>query len=174
MHQSVTLRQAESSADIQLIAELARLIWNQHYRGIISERQIDYMLAHFQSPTAIDQQIAAGMRYYLININRHGGMAIGYLALAADALRSRLQISKIYVDAGHRGTGCGWQALRFSEQQALKRGMHTLWLTVNKHNSVAISAYRRWGFHKTDAVVADIGSGFVMDDYVMEKWLQPG
>jgi ribosomal protein S18 acetylase RimI-like enzyme len=172
MHQSVTLRQAHSSAEIQLIAELARLIWNQHYRGIISRLQIDYMLAHFQSPTAIDRQIAEGVRYYLIN--SHGSEAIGYLALAADTVRGRLQISKIYVDAGHRGAGCGWQALRFSEQQALERGMRTLWLTVNKHNSVAISAYHRWGFHTADAVVADIGGGFVMDDYLMEKSIRPG
>lgn len=167
MHQRVTFRQAESSADTQQIAELARLIWSQHYRAIISRRQIDYMLAHLQSPTAIDQQIAEGVRYYVIS--SPGGEAIGYLALAADAVRGRLQISKIYVDAGHRGTGCGWQALHFSEQQAQKQGMRTLWLTVNKHNKVAISAYHRWGFQTTDAVVADIGNGFVMDDYVMEK-----
>ena len=172
MHQSVTFRQALTSADACLIAELARQIWNQHYRGIISRRQIDYMLAHFQSPAAIDQQIVEGVRYYLIN--SPGGKAVGYLALAADRVRGRLQISKIYVNAGHRGAGCGWQALRFSEQQALKQGVRTLWLTVNKHNSVAISAYRRWGFETTGAVVADIGGGFVMDDYVMEKSIPPG
>jgi hypothetical protein len=40
-------------------------------------------------------------------------------------------------------------------------------------NRGAINAYKRWGFRITDEVVADIGEGFVMDDYRMEKLLPP-
>jgi ribosomal protein S18 acetylase RimI-like enzyme len=41
-------------------------------------------------------------------------------------------------------------------------------LAVNKHNAQAIAAYRKNGFRVADAVVKDIGGGFVMDDYIME------
>lgn len=41
-------------------------------------------------------------------------------------------------------------------------------LTVNKHNINSINAYKKWGFKTIDSVVTDIGSGFVMDDYIME------
>ena len=42
-------------------------------------------------------------------------------------------------------------------------------LSVNKHNTRAIAAYRRNGFVIAESVVTDIGGGFVMDDYVMAK-----
>ena len=41
-------------------------------------------------------------------------------------------------------------------------------LTVNKYNINTIKAYEKWGFKTVDAVVTDIGSGFVMDDFIME------
>ena len=44
-----------------------------------------------------------------------------------------------------------------------------LYLTVNKHNELGIRAYRAKGFETIDAVETDIGEGFVMDDYIMEK-----
>jgi RimJ/RimL family protein N-acetyltransferase len=42
-------------------------------------------------------------------------------------------------------------------------------LRVNKRNAPAIRSYLRAGFRFTEDIVSDIGSGFVMDDYVMEK-----
>ena len=44
-----------------------------------------------------------------------------------------------------------------------------IYLTVNKKNFHAIEVYKYFGFHQTDAVVTDIGSGFVMNDYIMQK-----
>ena len=41
-------------------------------------------------------------------------------------------------------------------------------LTVNKYNKNSIAAYRKWGFKIIDSVVTDIGSGFVMDDFIMQ------
>ena len=42
-------------------------------------------------------------------------------------------------------------------------------LAVNKANAKAISAYTKYGFRIREAIVQDIGGGFVMDDYVMVK-----
>jgi diamine N-acetyltransferase len=42
-------------------------------------------------------------------------------------------------------------------------------LAVNKRNVNAINAYLKHGFRIAEAVVKEIGGGFVMDDYVMEK-----
>jgi ribosomal protein S18 acetylase RimI-like enzyme len=44
-------------------------------------------------------------------------------------------------------------------------------LQVNKRNEKAIKLYRRAGFAVREEIVVDIGGGFVMDDYVMEKRL---
>ena len=48
-----------------------------------------------------------------------------------------------------------------------KLDLQTLILTVNKHNHVAISAYRHYGFEIAADSVVDIGGGFVMNDYLM-------
>ena len=52
--------------------------------------------------------------------------------------------------------------------EARKKGYKVLHLNVNRHNSAAIRAYERNGFHKANEMVTDIGGGFVMDDYIME------
>ena len=44
-----------------------------------------------------------------------------------------------------------------------------MYLTVNKHNDLGIRAYLGKGFETIDAVETDIGNGFVMDDFIMEK-----
>lgn len=161
-----TITPALSASETAVIAELARLIWNEHYSSIISQQQIDYMLHNFQSAAAINKQIADGMLYFLISNN---SQPAGYLAVTPDAKHDKLHISKIYLDAAHRGKGHGKQALDFIEQQCREMRLQTLWLTVNKHNHIAINAYHRWGFNTTGAVVTDIGNGFVMDDFIMEK-----
>ena len=48
-----------------------------------------------------------------------------------------------------------------------------LWLTVNKDNAGAIAWYTRMGFKNAGAIVQDIGAGYVMDDYRMEKSISP-
>jgi len=42
---------------------------------------------------------------------------------------------------------------------------------VNKRNEKAIGSYKKYGFVVREAIVDDIGCGFVMDDFVMEKVL---
>ena len=51
------------------------------------------------------------------------------------------------------------------------RERRVLFLQVNKQNTGAIGFYAAAGFTIARGAVFDIGSGFVMDDYVMEKRL---
>jgi ribosomal protein S18 acetylase RimI-like enzyme len=48
-------------------------------------------------------------------------------------------------------------------------GAKVLVLNVNKRNAQAIRAYERHGFAIREAVINDIGSGYVMDDFVMAR-----
>ena len=50
-------------------------------------------------------------------------------------------------------------------------GAKYLRLNVNKHNEKAIKAYLRNGFVTVESVKNDIGNGFFMDDFVMQKTL---
>jgi RimJ/RimL family protein N-acetyltransferase len=55
-----------------------------------------------------------------------------------------------------------------AEATARNAGAARIWLTCNKHNTASLAAYTRMGFTRIADVVTDIGSGYVMDDYVME------
>ena len=59
--------------------------------------------------------------------------------------------------------------LEFMENLCRHRNIKKIWLTVNKNNSHSISWYSRMGFINTASIIQDIGEGFVMDDYRMEK-----
>ena len=52
-------------------------------------------------------------------------------------------------------------------------GFTRLELRVNRANTGAIRAYERFGFRIRGPLVTDIGGGFVMDDHVMERSLDP-
>ena len=154
-----------TSSEVKITAQLAHRIWNQHYVPIIGQAQVDYMVEKFQSETAITEQIKNGYDYFLID---YLGTPSGYLALVANTSEKKLMISKIYVDAAHRGQNLGCLLLDFAIQQAKNHNLTTLWLTVNKDNSNTIQWYKKHGFKIKEKIVMDIGNGFVMDDYVLE------
>jgi GNAT superfamily N-acetyltransferase len=154
--------------EIQAVAALAAEIWNQHYLPIIGRAQVDYMLAKFQSPEAIAGQIAEGYSYFLL---REGGSIAGYMAVVPRGEGPGMMLSKLYVLAEMRGRGLGRAMVDFAEELCRRDGAKRLWLTVNKNNADSIAAYGRMGFVNAGPVVTDIGGGFVMDDYVLEKSL---
>lgn len=154
--------------EIATVSALADEIWREHYPSIISNEQIVYMLECFQSKSAIRKQIDDGYHYALILVDSEPA---GYLAVRFDPAENTLFISKIYLCRGMRGKGGGHAASEYITGLAREKGCSRIWLTVNRMNRSAISAYERWGFRITDEVVADIGEGFVMDDYRMEKQL---
>ncbi len=75
-----------------------------------------------------------------------------------------LFLSKLYIKKEFRHQGIGSQAFEKIKKIANGRKIR---LTVNKKNTNTIKAYDKWGFKTVDAVVTDIGQGFVMDDYIM-------
>ena len=149
-------------------AALARSIWREHYTPIIGAAQVEYMLEHFQSETAISEQISEGSEYFLL---RSGGNDAGYFALVPEA-RS-VMLSKLYVESAFRKRGIAAAALHFIEAYCRERAAPLLWLTVNRHNDLALAWYEKMGFANTGPVVKAIGDGFVMDDYRMEKTISP-
>jgi diamine N-acetyltransferase len=153
-----------SEQHIATVATLAREIWPEHYLSIIGQAQVDYMLAKFQSEAAIVAQLAEGYQYFLL---RRQQQWLGYASVKVEADAQRLFVSKLYVLRAVRRQGLGRATLEFLAQLARQRGLHKLWLTVNKYNS-ALNAYLRIGFVKTAEVVTDIGDGYVMDDYQLE------
>jgi GNAT superfamily N-acetyltransferase len=153
-----------STHDAVTLADLARQIWTEYYTAIIGAPQVEYMLHRFQSADQIVFDLGHGYRYWL---GETDGLAVGYAA--AQPRGDHLFLSKVYVRADQRGQGLARMLLDQAVQWCQDLGLRRVRLTVNKHNLDAIQAYYRMGFATTEAVVTDIGGGFVMDDYVLER-----
>jgi len=148
---------------------MAKQIWHEHYDGIIGAAQVDYMLDKFQSEQAIRSQIGKKWLYYILSDNDR---TIGYIALEPQPQDNAMLLSKYYIYKESRGKGYGRQCMDFVESVCRKMGLETLWLTVNRNNAATIRIYEKLGFENKGSVKADIGNGFVMDDYKMVKKIE--
>jgi len=166
MNTSFQISSLESN-DLRLsqVALLAEKIWQQHFTPLIGEQQVAYMLDKFQSEAAMRQQINDGVEYFMIADSQ----PCGYMALIDSGDKDRMMLSKLYVAEEYRGQGVGYQLLNFAEEICRQRERQALWLTVNRDNSDSISWYQWQGFTLVDEVKKDIGNGFFMDDFVMQK-----
>ncbi len=158
----------KTSAEIEKLANLASEIWHEYWTVILSQEQIEYMVKNFQSKTAITSQIENDR--YIYNILEDCGNYIGYFGICPKD--DYLFLSKLYIKKDFRNLGCGKLAFNRIRQLALECAKNKIQLTVNKNNINTIKAYEKWGFKTIDSVVTDIGSGFVMDDYIMEYSLE--
>lgn len=146
--------------DIKELASLASSIWHEYWTCILTPEQIDYMVKNFQSEKAIKNQIEnENYTYYFIIKD---GAKAGYFGISDK--KEYLFLSKLYIKKEYRHQGLGKKAFEKIKELANDKPIR---LTVNKYNTNTINAYKKWGFEIIDAVVTDIGSGFVMDDYIM-------
>ena len=160
----MNIEKVSTETQVETVARLAFEIWNQHFIPIIGKAQVDYMVDKFQSKRAISEQIESGYSYYLLEVD---GDYIGYTGICPK--EDELFLSKLYIRASQRGKGYGRKAVVFLEDLAREKGLGKITLTVNKNNTDATKAYEKFGFTNLGTFVQDIGNGFVMDDYKMEK-----
>ncbi|MBL7185627.1 MAG: GNAT family N-acetyltransferase [Phycisphaerae bacterium] len=160
----MNIEKVSTETQIETVARLACEIWNQHFIPIIGKAQVDYMLEKFQSKKAISEQIESDYSYYLLKADDNYE---GYMGVCPK--EGELFLSKLYIRASQRGKGFGRKAIGFLEDLARERGLSKITLTANKNNTDAIKSYEKFGFANLGVFVQDIGNGFVMDDYKMEK-----
>ena len=159
-----------AEGDLAELSNLAGAIWRACYPGIISMEQIEYMLADMYSLETLRGDICRrGIRYDRLLV---AGSFVGFAGYGATEQPAVFKLHKIYLLPKWHGHGLGSLLLRHCEVETIKAGGTSLLLTVNKKNNKAMAAYLRNGFVVTDAVVTDIGGGFVMDDYIMTKKLK--
>lgn len=161
------IKRAESSDDFSSIADLADVIWHECFKVILTRNQIDYMVDKFQSYTAINKAVQSdGYVYYMAYCDDD---LCGYCGVRKED-NGDLFISKVYVRSDMRKKGV---ATAFFNRLSTDFLNSSRWhLTVNKYNTQAIDTYKKRGFKVVRSLVTDIGGGFVMDDYIMERRIQ--
>jgi RsiW-degrading membrane proteinase PrsW (M82 family)/GNAT superfamily N-acetyltransferase len=161
----LTVRNA-TPEDVPLIRSLAQQIWPATYAGILSQKQIGYMMKMMYSEEALQQQMKTNNQF-LISYN--AGIPVGF-ACFSEVETAVYKLHKIYVLPSQQGKGTGKFMIDQIIADIRPKGALSLRLNVNRHNS-AKQFYEKLGFSVIATEDIDIGSGFFMNDYVMEKQL---
>jgi ribosomal protein S18 acetylase RimI-like enzyme len=117
------------------------------------------------SAEAIARELAAGIHWEVVRFDE---IPAGYLAISVHSPQLA-ELNKLYLLPELHGRGLGQAMLARALAYTGQRGYTELRLRVNKRNERALRSYQRSGFRIVDSVVAEIGGGFVMDDYILSR-----
>jgi diamine N-acetyltransferase len=156
--------------DIPEVQRLANDVWRRHYPGIISDAQIDYMLATGYSVAALEKFFilpGAGLA-----LARTHARAVGLAAWYPLREPREMKLDKLYVLPEHQHAGIGRALIEHVAARARASHLRAVTLNVNRRNVTAIAAYERCSFRIRARGDFPIGNGFVMEDYVMVRDLE--
>jgi len=152
-----------TSTDIPAIQEIIEETWEPTYRDILAAEQIQYMQETIYQTEALQNQLAAGQRFFILSVNNLPAGFAAYSHYADDTYK----LNKLYVKPSYQGQGFGSLLIRHVEQDMLNQGGKYLILNVNRHNK-ARHVYEHAGFRIIKEEDIPIGP-YWMNDYVMQK-----
>lgn len=161
----ILIRKAQEE-DIHIISKLAEVIWPQTYSEYISQAQLRYMLDKMYNPGELLDQLRHGHSFLIASAEGKDLGFAGY-SLITPATKT-YKLHKLYVLPEMHGKGLGKLLINEVAQLALKEGGEKLQLNVNRNNK-AKDFYLKAGFTVKETVDIDIGNGFFMNDYIMER-----
>jgi ribosomal protein S18 acetylase RimI-like enzyme len=155
--------------ELILIQKIAHQTWPSTFSGLLSEEQIAYMLNWMYDLKMLESQVEQGHNFF---VAEEQGDAIGFAGFELNHLEGpKAKLHKLYLLPSSQGKGVGKTLLLEVAKRAREAGQKSLVLNVNKYNKKAIDFYIAMGFVTIRQEVNDIGSGYVMDDDVMELTL---
>jgi len=169
MEQEVAIRHADLD-DINTIGFLAQQIWPQAYGSILSARQLEYMLHLIYNPTALKDQMLKQHHTFLVA--ELDDEPVGFASFSKIDTSGVYKLHKLYVRTDIQGKGLGRALITAVLEEIRAREARALHLNVNRHNK-AKDFYEKFGFRVIREEDIDIGSGYFMNDYVMEMKLEP-
>ncbi|WP_273444616.1 GNAT family N-acetyltransferase [Neolewinella agarilytica] len=173
--------QPATPADFPIIQSIAQRTWPDTFGDILSPEQITYMLDMMYSIPAMTEQIGKGHTFLLLleksaesanypEAAAHRYTPVGYVSYQFDYLEGTTKIHKLYLLPATQGRGYGKALIEEVDRIARRGGQQKLRLDVNYQNK-AVSFYEYLGFEKIGRFNADIGNGYLMEDWQMEKEL---
>ena len=158
---------AVTPPDVPAISALAREIWQATYPGIITQEQIDFMLEQRYGHERLYDDLEDAHKW--LDQAFRGERRVGFAF--SEIYRGEFKLDKLYIHPDVQRQGVGGQLIGHVAERARKMGYPCVILQVNKRNEKAINSYMKYGFAVRTTTVDDIGGGYVMDDFVMEKKL---
>jgi ribosomal protein S18 acetylase RimI-like enzyme len=161
----IQLKRAKE-ADIPLIQEIAKITWQPTYVPLLGQEQVDYMLDKMYNKGVLLGQLEEGHIFLIAEL---GMKHVGFAAYSiVDHDNRSYKLHKIYVLPDAHGKGVGKFLMNEVVDQIRDAGGKSLLLNVNRSNK-ALDFYEKAGFTIKETVDIEIGNGFFMNDYIMEK-----
>jgi ribosomal protein S18 acetylase RimI-like enzyme len=161
-----TMIRPAGEKDLFVVKMLAEKIWPLTYSGILTAAQIGYMLNRMYSPDSLQQQMQEYHHHFLIL--EHEGKPAGFASYSLNPADKKGKLQKIYVDTALQGKGLGKFLLEYVAARMKEADCLIIQLDVNRQNNARLF-YEKLGFSVTGEKDTDIGNGFFMNDYVMER-----
>lgn len=150
-----------------IIQTLSDKIWPHTFQDILTKEQIGYMMDMMYSTSSLEKQMDELNHHYLLV--EDNGEYVGYTSYELNYKgTATTKIHKIYILPSLQGKGTGRFLIETIGEIARKNDNNILSLNVNRFNK-ALDFYKRIGFDVVSHEDIDIGNGFLMEDFVLNK-----
>lgn len=148
------------------IQDIAGKTWPETYGAILSSEQIQYMFSMMYDLEALKNQSSAHHHFIIAAEN---GNFLGFASYELNyPSQGSTKVHKIYILPETQGNGIGKKMIFYILDKAKTNNQKYLSLNVNRFNE-AIHFYTKIGFEKVGEENIDIGNGFLMEDFIMQK-----
>lgn len=153
---------------ISEVRKIAEVTWPVAFGEILTAEQLAYMMEMMYTESVLQKQLESGHEFYLF---WEGETPLGFMGIEYNYKQlPQLKIHKLYILPNQQGKGIGQQLLALAEEKAREQNQQKLTLNVNRFNK-ALHFYEKLGFENVKSEDIEIGHGYLMEDYVMEKAL---
>lgn len=158
-----------ATEDVPVIQDIARITWYPTFEDILSKEQISYMLRMMYSTESLTEQIE--VKKHQFYLAKEKNMTLGFISVELNYQNQPVaKIHKIYILPMAQGRGLGKILMQKAEQLALENHQKLITLNVNRFN-VALNFYSNLGYQNIKSEDINIGNGYLMEDFVLEKKL---
>lgn len=163
----MNLRQANIE-DISVIQEIAEIAFRETYSSILSAEQLSYMLDMMYSTSSLERQLREGQEFILLS---EADTYLGFVSYEANYDgRGAMKLHKLYLLPQYKGRGLGRILVEAVLQKGYELGAVAVRLNMNRNNQT-YDFYTHMGFVVVGEEDINIGSGYLMEDYIFEKAL---
>lgn len=145
------------------LIHLAEKVWIPTFEAMLPPDRLNYLFNFMYNPNKLQEQLTDPNHAFFILMQNHQDIGYSHLIFGEEWVK----LEKIYLLSTMQGKGSGLYLLRSMISKAIEKERGQVRLQVNRANIKAIQFYKRFGFEIIASEDFEVGSGHIMDDYVM-------
>jgi ribosomal protein S18 acetylase RimI-like enzyme len=153
-------------SELYIVSDLAHKIWPSTYAQIISQEQMIFMLKWMYSIETLEKSYETNHAFFAVF---DADQPLGFIDLELHNPNPHwMKLQKIYVLPEKQKLGIGLALMDYTVLFAQENNVKHITLQVNRNNK-AVVFYQKLGYYVVDEQDFDIGNGYFMNDFVLQK-----